>query len=149
MGHSNLDDAASPTTASGLVRASADGIAALRTATAAFAELSDELAEERVRSRELAERLVDAHQAAERERRRADTLFSSIKLLHRSLYAGNTAEHILRASMDVTDAERGYYLAAEEDGLRIRATAAMNGEGMSPVRAAGARDQRATAVDRG
>ena len=97
------------------------GIAALRAATAAYQHLREELIEERSITADLAVRLDDARRHAELEEKRVHSLLHSIRSLHRALYSGTTSEHILRAAMDVTEAERGYYLSETIDGLRVRA----------------------------
>ena len=52
---------------------------------------------------------------------RFSRLLSSIRRMHRALFAGTTWEHILRAAMELTKAERGYYVGDEPRGLRIHA----------------------------
>ena len=97
------------------------GLAALRSATAAYAVLREELAEERQSNAALIQELHAVRRASDIEERRVATLLESLRHLHRALYTGTTSEHILRASMDVTCAERGYYVADGPQGLRIRA----------------------------
>ena len=97
------------------------GLAALRSATSAYMGLREELLEERMLNEDLVRRLHESDHLTEQEDRRVTSLLASIRQLHRALYAGTTSEHILRAAMDVTDAERGYFLAATTDGLRVRA----------------------------
>ena len=97
------------------------GAVALRAATSAYQHLRAELNEERSIASDLAMRLDDARRQAELEEKRVRSLLDSIRSLHRALYAGTTSEHILRTAMDVTEAERGYYLADSTDGLRVRA----------------------------
>ena len=97
------------------------GLAALRSAMTAYTALREELAEERQGNADLIKELHEARRAADVEQRRVTTLLNSLRHLHGALYSGTTSEHILRASMDVTGAERGYYVADSPHGLRIRA----------------------------
>ena len=97
------------------------GVIALRAATSAYQGLREELLEERAITADLAVRLDDARRQAELEEKRVHSLLASILSLHRALFAGTTSEHILRAAMDVTEAERGYYVADIGEGLRVRA----------------------------
>ncbi|MBA3671941.1 MAG: HD domain-containing protein [Gemmatimonadaceae bacterium] len=76
------------------------------------------------------------------QRERHEALLASIQTMHRALFVGTTAAHILRASLNVTRAERGYYVADEADGMRIRAAVdvpASVGDRPSPFIAAVAR----------
>ena len=125
------------------------GLVALREATTAYSRLREELLEERNAGAELERRAaalaesVAALQereaaAAAREsalraqvarlqeesrgqEKRAAALLASVQEMHRALFQGTTADHVLMASLDVTDAERGYYVADEPEGLRVRA----------------------------
>ena len=123
------------------------GAAALRTAAASYARLREELLEEREATRELlartghldrtiaglnAEMVVLAAREAElaqatatlrarNEQERAATLLESVRAMHHALFRGTTWEHVLQASLDVTEAERGYYVSDEHGGLRVRA----------------------------
>ncbi|MDB4879279.1 MAG: diguanylate cyclase domain [Gemmatimonadetes bacterium] len=125
------------------------GLVALREATTAYSRLREELLEERNAGAELERRAaalaesVAALQereaaAAAREsalraqvarlqeesrgqEKRAAALLASVQEMHRALFQGTTADHVLMASLDVTDAERGYYVADEPAGLRVRA----------------------------
>jgi HD-GYP domain-containing protein (c-di-GMP phosphodiesterase class II) len=125
------------------------GLEALRQASAAYTRLREELLEERAMNAQLERRAAFLetsnaelqHATAELTRRetalrqrvevlhertraqelRAEALLSSIQRMHRALFSGTTWEHVLRASLDVTDAERGYYLAQEGKALRVRA----------------------------
>jgi HD-GYP domain-containing protein (c-di-GMP phosphodiesterase class II) len=125
------------------------GLIALRDATVAYSRQREELLEERLSNAELERRVVglgemieslevrnaalvaraEAAQAradrmqarAEAEERRAAALLKSVQAMHRALFHGTTWEHVLHASLDVTDAERGYYVADEHGGLRVRA----------------------------
>ena len=72
---------------------------------------------------------------ARAESERVPALLASIQSLHQALYAGSTSAHILRASLDVTSAERGYYVSDEAGSLRVRAVVdvpALVGERPSP-----------------
>lgn len=126
------------------------GLVALREATAAYARLREELLEERAanadlerraaalaesvalleeretaasaRERALREQVSALQEKAREDDRRASALLASVQEMHRALFAGTTWAHVLQASLDVTDAERGYYVADEHGGLRLRAT---------------------------
>jgi HD-GYP domain-containing protein (c-di-GMP phosphodiesterase class II) len=139
------------------------GLTALREASVAYSRMREDLLEERAmnaqlerratlleaanaelqrRVTELAEREAAQQQRIEtlqeraiREERRATALLLSVQLMHRALFSGTTWEHILRASLDVSAAERGYYVADEPEGLRVRAAvdvAAFAGDRPSP-----------------
>ena len=125
------------------------GLSALREATAAYSRLTEELLEERAENTELGRRVASLeetiealegrHRAiADREvalrhetdrlreqaaadERRVAALLASVQTMHRALFRGTTWEHVLQASLDVTDAERGYYISDEPTGLRVRA----------------------------
>lgn len=106
-----------------------DGFVALRAATAAYTRIREELLEERAANAALHERVTSLEVQAEvlREQARADerratALLSSVREMHRSLFHGTTWEHVLRAALDVTEAERGYYVSQEMGQLRVRAT---------------------------
>ncbi len=57
----------------------------------------------------------------EQERARGAALLRSIARMHRALYRGSTSGLILRAAMDVTEAECGYFLSGTPDALVVRA----------------------------
>ena len=126
------------------------GLAALRDASKAFTVIADELREERAANADLelrASLLHDAnialqHQVAElteRERAarmelqvldaraagqlaRADRLLTALREMHQALYTGSTARFILQAAMQITSAERGYYVVQDaNDRLVVRA----------------------------
>lgn len=109
-------------------------MSALRAAMAEFSALERELAEERHLNSELSRRIEAAARRAEQEEARVRTLLDSLRQLHRALYSGTTAEHILRASLDVTQAERGYFVSQQGDGLVVRAVVGGgSGAGGSPT----------------
>jgi len=58
---------------------------------------------------------------ARAQEERAAMLLASVREMHRALFQGTTAEHVLLASLNVTSAERGYYVSDEHGGLRVRA----------------------------
>jgi HD-GYP domain-containing protein (c-di-GMP phosphodiesterase class II) len=139
------------------------GLEALRQATAAYTRLREELLEERAmtgqlerraalleeanaelqqstadltrRETALRQRVELLHERARAQELRAEALLSSIQRMHRALFSGTTWEHVLRASLDVTDAERGYFVAEEGTTLRVRAAVSVPatvGEAASP-----------------
>ena len=123
------------------------GIAALRSATDEYVRLKRELTEERTINADLVERLETAHRNAEIEQQRVSAVFASIRRLHHALYRGTTYEHILRASMDVSEAERGYYIAVRSGRLTVEAAVevpAVVGESPSPFIAGIARQVLST-----
>jgi len=120
------------------------GLSALRQATVAYVELQNELFEERreattlshenaalkqeleqLRQRQLATRakleadLEAERRRASREAERAAALTTALSALHHSLYAGGTAQLLLRACLQITTATRGYFV--ETPAMRIRA----------------------------
>ena len=97
------------------------GFVALRDATAAYGQLREELLEERQRVAEIERTLEAMTERAGAEARRAAALLASVQAMHRALFQGTTASHVLQASLDVTAAERGYYVADEPGGLRVKA----------------------------
>ena len=94
-----------------------------RAATLAAANSALERSALEVREREATLRVQIARmeQRSSSEQRRFSRLLSSVRRMHLALFAGTTWEHILRAAMDLTKAERGYYVADEHGGLRIHA----------------------------
>ena len=124
------------------------GLSALREATASYTRLREDLLEERSMNAELDRRTELLEQAnaelrrnvaelterestlqrrieelaarAARDERRAAALLRTVQETHRALFAGTTWDHILRAALDVSTAERGYYVSEERGGLRVR-----------------------------
>jgi HD-GYP domain-containing protein (c-di-GMP phosphodiesterase class II) len=105
------------------------GLAALREATGEYGRLSEELREERAANADLelrASLLQDANVAMQRQLAeqsdRTDRLLAALRQVHEALYRGTTSEYVLRASMQLTGAERGYYVSQASDGtLMVRA----------------------------
>jgi HD-GYP domain-containing protein (c-di-GMP phosphodiesterase class II) len=83
--------------------------------------LRTELEEHQTRTRKLEDELATARAGAEAQRERGDRLLIAVQEMHRALFAGSTSEYVLRAALRLTDAERGYYVAEDGDGLRVRA----------------------------
>ena len=94
------------------------GLNAMRLGMMEYTRLREDLSEERLINANLVAQLHELKRHAAMEEDRMDALFASLRRVHRSLYRGSTFEHILRASMDVTAAERGYYVA-ERDGALV------------------------------
>ncbi|MDQ2745288.1 MAG: HD domain-containing protein [Chloroflexota bacterium] len=66
---------------------------------------------------------------AERHRERANQLAALLKDIHRSLFAGNIHDLILRACLTITGATRGVYVTAQASGEQLRMRAAVDVDG--------------------
>ena len=97
------------------------GLAALREAAAAYTRQREELLEERAHVAQLEREVRTLAERSAAEARRSAALLASVQAMHRALFSGGTAEHVLRASLDITEAERGYYVAEERGLLHVRA----------------------------
>jgi hypothetical protein len=66
---------------------------------------------------------------AERQRERANQLAGLLKDIHRSLFAGNIYDLILRACLTITGATRGVYVTVRASGEQLRMRAAVDVDG--------------------
>lgn len=66
---------------------------------------------------------------AERNRERANQLAGLLKDIHRSLFAGNIYDLILRACLTITGATRGVYVTVRAPGVQLRMRAAVDVDG--------------------
>jgi GAF domain-containing protein len=72
--------------------------------------------------------LAKTRRAFERQRDRAESLRRALVEVHRALFGGNVYEMILRASVQITGATRGAYVAPRPGGgLRVRASVGVDG----------------------
>ncbi|MBA3889902.1 MAG: HD domain-containing protein [Gemmatimonadaceae bacterium] len=135
-----------------------EGLAALRQATAAYGRLRDSVEAERhyakrlegdvrrvaqerdeVRAREekLRSEVEAAHARLEHERDRSRRIASELSAIHHELYGGNTTDMLLRASLRITTAARGYYVSIPDFIVRAAAgVPAQVGEDATPFVAA-------------
>ena len=71
--------------------------------------------------------LRESESGRERERTRAEQLATALRRIHAALYSGDVVHLILRAALQITGAERGYYLTGTNGDLRVAASENVDG----------------------
>ena len=94
----------------------------LRVTNDAYENALRQNAELRDSDQTLRELLAGAEQRTTSHIQRAEQLLGAVREMHRALYGGSTADWVLRASLQLTGGERGYYVAlTPSNTLVIRA----------------------------
>jgi len=94
----------------------------LRATNEAYEHVLRDNAELRESDQSLRELLAGAEQRTASHIQRAEQLLGAVREMHRALYGGSTADWVLRASLQLTGGERGYYVArTPADTFVIRA----------------------------